>query len=43
MHEEDASFRDVKIKIPDRKWRPGDVGDVTHRKHGLRFEKKSVS
>ena len=36
------SFRDVKIKIPDRKLGPGDVNDVTHRKRGLRFEKKQL-
>ena len=35
MREEDVSFRDVKIKIPDRNWGPGDMSDVTHRKRGL--------
>ncbi len=34
----DVSFRDVKIKIPDRN-ETRDVSDVTHWKHGLRFEK----
>ena len=34
------SFRDVKIKIPERNWDPGYLGDVTHRKRGIRFEKK---
>ena len=30
---EDVSFRDIKIKMPDR----GDVNDVMHRKRGLRI------
>ena len=42
MCREDVSFRVVKIKIPDRILEPGDVGDVTHRKRGLRFEKKQL-
>ena len=33
------SFRDVKIKIPDKNW---DQGDVTHRKRGLRLEKSQL-
>ena len=32
-----VSFRDVKIKIPDRNW-----GDITHWKCGLRFKKKQL-
>ena len=36
-----VSFRDVKIKFPDRNWDPV-IGDVTHRKHGLRFEEKQL-
>ena len=32
----DVSFRDVKIKIPDRNW-PGGVSDVMHRKRELRI------
>ena len=35
------SFRDVKIKIPDRNWTRG-LGDVMHQKRGLRFEKKQL-
>ena len=35
------SFRDVKINIPDRNC-ARDVGDVTYRKCGLRFEKKQL-
>ena len=42
MRGEDVSFRDVKIKNPRLELRPGDVGDVTHWKHGLRFEKKQL-
>ncbi len=36
------SFRDVKIKVPDKELGPGNVSDVTHRKRGLRFEKKQL-
>ena len=32
------SFTDVKIKIPDRNWDQV-MGDITHLKRGLRFEK----
>ena len=35
--EEDVSFRDVKIKIPDRKKWLGDVNDVMHRKRARRI------
>ncbi len=34
---EDVSFRDVKIKIPDRNIGPGDVNDIMHLKRGLRI------
>ena len=34
---EDVSFRDVKIKIPDRRLDQGDVNDVTHRNRARRF------
>ena len=34
---EDVSFRDVKIKIPDRKCDFGDVNDVMHRKRARRI------
>ena len=43
---EDVSFRDVKIKIPDRKIWPGDVNDVMHWKRVRRILgiwEKSVS
>ena len=43
---EDESFREVKIKIPDRKIWPGDVNDVMHRKRARRIWgiwEKSVS
>ncbi len=40
---DDVSFRDVKIKIPDRKNDKGDVNDVTQCKRGLRFEKSQLS
>ena len=37
MCEEDVSFTDVKIKIPDRKLWLGDVNDVMHWKHVRRI------
>ena len=35
------SFRDVTIKIPDRGCDQG-CDDITHQKHGLRFEKSQL-
>ena len=41
----DVSFRDVTIKIPDRKYDQGDVNDVMHQKHAWRIlgDSKKVS
>ena len=44
-HGEDVSFRDVKLKIPDRKCNQGDVNDVMYQKRAWRivgFEKSQL-